>query len=340
MNRGILARATLVTIAAIAGLPVLLAPASAAPVACTQSFQGAGGFVPDGQGRPFTLTVPDDAFLPGATVTDVDVRVVWENARAATISAVHAGATQPLLSSLGLDYRAYDVTFDDEAPAAWTAAATTGRHRPSGDLAAFDASSAAGQWGLAASAPFNFGPLVISSFEVTITTSGCDSDGDGVAENVDNCPTVPNADQLDWDGDQRGNACDGTPGTPPPTPSPTAASPTTAPSTTPPVAPISPSCTAGCAYTRTVDLRHQAARHRLLGTVTSPAVGCESSVPVTLWRKRSGADRKLVVLTTRASGSFRTKAPRRAGRYYATVTSRDQALCGDASSRVVRIRRR
>ena len=35
-----------------------------------------------------------------------------------------------------------------------------------------------------------------------------DLDGDGIADAVDNCPSVPNADQADADGDSLGNACD------------------------------------------------------------------------------------------------------------------------------------
>lgn len=36
----------------------------------------------------------------------------------------------------------------------------------------------------------------------------CDADGDGISDADDNCPTVPNADQADCDGDGAGDACD------------------------------------------------------------------------------------------------------------------------------------
>jgi hypothetical protein len=39
--------------------------------------------------------------------------------------------------------------------------------------------------------------------------SGSDGDGDGVADPDDNCPTTPNADQVDTDGDQIGDVCQG-----------------------------------------------------------------------------------------------------------------------------------
>jgi len=40
-----------------------------------------------------------------------------------------------------------------------------------------------------------------------------DSDGDGVADEDDNCPTIANADQADVDGDGQGNVCDNCPQT-------------------------------------------------------------------------------------------------------------------------------
>jgi hypothetical protein len=63
-----------------------------------------------------------------------------------------------------------------------------------------------------------------------------DEDGDGVANSADNCPSTPNASQLDDDLDGLGNACDATP-FPPPSVQPV---PTTPPSP-PPVVTASPS---------------------------------------------------------------------------------------------------
>jgi hypothetical protein len=38
-----------------------------------------------------------------------------------------------------------------------------------------------------------------------------DSDGDGVGDSLDNCPLIPNPDQLDTDNNGRGDACEGLP---------------------------------------------------------------------------------------------------------------------------------
>ena len=37
---------------------------------------------------------------------------------------------------------------------------------------------------------------------------GTDTDGDGIGDDVDNCPNVSNPDQLDGDGDGAGDACE------------------------------------------------------------------------------------------------------------------------------------
>lgn len=189
-----------------------------------------------------------------------------------------------------------------------------------------------------------------------------DRDGDGVANLDDNCPDEWNPDQSDVDGNGVGDACDVAP--PPPTvPSPTDPAPTnpspTAPtqpqaptSTTPsstatPVHPTTtptveagPSCAGdSCRYRRQVDLRVTSQR-LLKGSVISDAIGCRTAVKVSVWRSVSGDDRLVVTRTSSRTGAFRTTVPRRAGRYYATVSAANESLCSDAQSQVVRVRRR
>ena len=43
---------------------------------------------------------------------------------------------------------------------------------------------------------------------VNIIDDEMDTDGDGIDDRVDNCPTVPNPDQQDTDGDGVGDACE------------------------------------------------------------------------------------------------------------------------------------
>ena len=188
-----------------------------------------------------------------------------------------------------------------------------------------------------------------------------DRDGDGWYDYDDNCPSTYNPGQEDADLDGTGDVCDPTPTgepTTPPTTEPTTAPPTTAPPTTappttqPPVAPTAtpttsppttvpqptpaPGCTSSCAYVRHVELTVTA--KKLRGAISSQAAGCRAAT-VTVWRQKSGADRRLVVLTSKATGTFRTGRPARAGRYYVTVTSPEQPLCASARSSAVRVER-
>lgn len=44
--------------------------------------------------------------------------------------------------------------------------------------------------------------------EITLTVEPSDTDSDGINDDVDNCPTTPNPDQANFDGDSLGDACD------------------------------------------------------------------------------------------------------------------------------------
>jgi Thrombospondin type 3 repeat len=48
--------------------------------------------------------------------------------------------------------------------------------------------------------------LILASLGIELAVS--DSDGDGINDDVDNCPAVPNANQADLDGDGQGDVCD------------------------------------------------------------------------------------------------------------------------------------
>ena len=55
------------------------------------------------------------------------------------------------------------------------------------------------------------GATYTKTFTISITDVNEDSDGDGITNNLDNCPSTANADQLDTDGDGIGDLCDNAP---------------------------------------------------------------------------------------------------------------------------------
>lgn len=95
----------------------------------------------------------------------------------------------------------------------------------------------------------------------------------------------------------------------------------------------------GCPLTtRTVTAKYKLGKFK--GALSSPVAGCKANRSVTVWKVRSGADRKVGTATTRADGSYRLKRAKKLGRYYATspqVAVTDVAEC-PATSKTFRIR--
>ncbi|SEB61456.1 Thrombospondin type 3 repeat-containing protein [Nocardioides exalbidus] len=318
--------------AGLAGGVATSPSAYAAPVPCTQTFPAVStsGSTIAPYGRAVFRVQVNGGWSEQARVTDVDVHLGLDVQAADTslvLTLQHSQGPTSTLMSRPASPGGYDITLDDEA-GPWPLGATGGRYQPEQPLARLDGLRAGSLWVLEAN-NYGGGPVATSNMLVTVTSDRCDTDGDGVEDTSDNCPSAANADQVDWDGDGTGNVCDPTPGTAP------VVSP-------PPVTgvPTTPGCSASCAYPRTVDLDHRSKKKRLAGTVSSVAVGCRREVPVTIWRQRTGTDRKVLVVTTGRTGHYVVRAPRRPGRYYATVGSAAEPLCGTDRSRTVRVKHR
>lgn len=101
--------------------------------------------------------------------------------------------------------------FDDQAESAIIAgqAPYTGSFRPQSSLSALNGQLAAGLWKLkfVDSGPQDLGVLSEAYIEITGMVNE-DVDGDGIPNDLDNCPGTANPDQLDQDGDGIGDACD------------------------------------------------------------------------------------------------------------------------------------
>jgi subtilisin-like proprotein convertase family protein len=163
----------------------------------------------------------------GGTVFDIDVLVdaAHPNSGDLVFSLRHetTGTTVVLLDQPGAPQfpggcTTADVssTFDDEAGSDAedqcnvTAPGIGPLSRPLGMLSDFDGEALAGDWTLIASDANAgvAGDLLLWCVEVTAGAAAVDSDGDGVADDVDNCTQVANPDQRDTNGDGYGNLCD------------------------------------------------------------------------------------------------------------------------------------
>lgn len=158
-----------------------------------------------------------------------------------------------------------------------------------------------------------------------------DDDGDGAADTKDNCAMLAN-DQTDSDGDAIGNACDSTPFPPAPPSGTTTGSTTTGPAPGPTTGPV--------AAARTLTLKYAKRKRVFRGVVASAVGSCAAYAEASLWRKKRGADRRLVISTTDEAGTFRTPKVRKPGKYYVTIDANADGSCAGVRSPLVRIRRR
>jgi hypothetical protein len=257
------------------------------------------------------------------------------------------------------------LTFDDEATATFTATSPTGRYKPRAALSAYDGMAAGATWRLDIANWDGATTSRLNSWSVRISYTICDADGDGAEDHSDNCRGLANPDQADLDGDRVGDVCDGDPDgdgiVGAADNCPRVASTSLADTDADGLGDVcdtdddadgradaSDGCplvaagtTTGCPPAST-KLVLKVKRGRLVGRATSATRACTSSVEVALKKKRAGRDQKLLVLTTRTSGRFRTRVPRTAGRYYMVLRKRyaaGVAECGTSRSKAVRVRR-
>lgn len=77
------------------------------------------------------------------------------------------------------------------------------------------------------------------------------------------------------------------------------------------------------------------------GTLSSSNAACKGSRLVTIYKKRSGADKRVGAATTRSDGTYKLKRAKHAGKYYAMtprVVVANAADCAAAQSATFRIR--
>jgi hypothetical protein len=173
------------------GLTNISASASAIWVSPTFTYNGAGGEQPDA--LRFTLDRRTNAGTLLPLLERADLRILLDNVTDSSSLTVHtqeianvsdwtsipSARVDPAQVEIGDEYRLRIVT-ELESTA-----------------------------GLVVAGDFDYDNVLLRA-----GAADADSDDDGVPDDVDNCPTVPNPDQTDSDGDGIGDACDETPGGP------------------------------------------------------------------------------------------------------------------------------
>lgn len=208
----------LLTVLAIAALGLtaptaLTGPATALERPCVRTYTNntpvnipLGGAL----GSSADSTINVDAVAPVRDV-EVTVNVAHNAVGKLQLSLGHLGTFNLLANHRGADGDNFtNTTFDDEAttPISSGAPPFTGAFQPDGGLNAHDGHAGAGAWTFHV-ANQALGPAgTITGWSITIRFGDCDFDGDGVKDELDNCPDDPNANQANHDNDPLGDACD------------------------------------------------------------------------------------------------------------------------------------
>jgi len=168
--------------------------------------------IPDGN----TDGVDSELLFTGAfEVTDVNVTInithTWLSDL--TLILTSPDGTSVVLSAKngGSSDNYTNTVFDDDAedPISSGAAPFTGSFSPEESLSAFNGENSGGTWTLNVSDDTGFDTGTIDSWSIEVCGfEQPDTDGDGVADTVDNCPDLANTDQSDIDGDGLGDVCD------------------------------------------------------------------------------------------------------------------------------------
>lgn len=156
------------------------------------------------------INVPTTSLITDVNVT-IDITHTWVGDLILKLTSP-AGTEVILSSRNGGDGDNYTNTFFDDNAVdliANGAAPFTGTFQPDGVLADFNGEFSGGDWVLNVSdrAFSDTGAIVNWSVEVC-GIAQTDTDGDGIPDNLDNCPNTSNPDQADLDGDGIGDACD------------------------------------------------------------------------------------------------------------------------------------
>ena len=184
----------------------------------TYSADGLPVQVKDALGSIVRTTAVNLDIYDQAVVQDLDVNVSIDHGYIGDISLYLVAPDNTrikLAQNLGDDQDDYrDTVFDQDStsPIVFALPPFTGRYRPQGDLSLFNGKNLKGRWRLEVEDQYDdFIGGFVNAFSITVCYRGdvvLDSDNDGVSDNLDNCPSISNADQSDSNGDGLGDVCD------------------------------------------------------------------------------------------------------------------------------------